>query len=188
MTLTNNPPGTSDTLVVQSSVGSLGDTIKVWRDATFTSLIGSGPASAGLTVSLEDNFKTDAGWTGLSAVYVSVVDGVGNQSSPAAVAIDYVADFQPPAQPSPPAIDASQFVTVSALPTTSLTRPTFVGPAGAVEAGVRVTLYEGTTVIGSAMSSETSGAFSIAPSVDLADGSHSVTIEATDLAGNVSVP
>jgi hypothetical protein len=56
-----------------------------------------------------------------------------------------------------------------------------------VEVGALVTLYEGTTAIGSASSSGTSGAFSIAPSVDLADGSHVVTIKATDPAGNVSV-
>lgn len=281
MTLTNIAPGTADSLVVQSSVGSAGDTIEVWRDATFTSLISSGSASAGLTVSLGDNHETPAGRTGLSAVYVSLVDSVGNRSSPTEVVVDNVAntgplsvrvqddpallptqtilvvtfavppqsgtlyvsvggtspisftadtsgtetqvtpvstsllsslpvsigvrhvdvagnsvatstfsltDARPPAQPSALALDAAQSVTVSGLPTTSLRRPTFVGPAGAVEAGALVTLYEGTTAIGSASSSGISGAFSVAPSDDLADGSHSVTIKATDAKGNVSVP
>lgn len=277
MTLTNNAPGTVDSLVVQPSVGSAGDTIEVWRDATFTSLISSGA----VTVSLGDNHETLAGQTGLSAVYVSLFDSVGNRSSPTEVVVDNVAntgplsvrvqddpallptqttlvftfaskpevgtlyvsvggtspisftadtsgtetqvtpvstsllsslpvsigvrhvdlagnsvatstfsltDAQPPAQPSALALDAAQSVTVSGFPTTSLRRPTFVGPAGAVEVGALVTLYEGTTAIGSASSSGISGAFSVAPSVDLADGSHSVTIKATDAKGNVSVP
>ena len=277
MTLTNNAPGTVDSLVVQPSVGSAGDTVEVWRDATFTSLINSGA----VTVSLGDNHETLAGQTGLSAVYVSLVDSVGNRSSPTEVVVDSVAntgplsvrvqddpallptqttlvftfaskpevgtlyvsvggtspisftadtsgtetqvtpvstsllsslpvsigvrhvdlagnsvatstfsltDAQPPAQPSALALDAAQSVTVSGFPTTSLRRPTFVGPAGAVEVGALVTLYEGTTAIGSASSSGISGAFSVAPSVDLADGSHSVTIKATDAKGNVSVP
>ncbi len=281
MTLTNIAPGTADNLVVQSSVGSAGDTIEVWRDATFTSLISSGAASAGLTVSLGDNHETLAGQTGLPAVYVSLVDSVGNRSSPTEVVVDNVAntgplsvrvqddpallptqttlvftfaskpevgtlyvsvggtspisftadtsgtetqvtpvsisllssltisigvrhvdlagnsvatstfsltDAQPPAQPSALALDAAQSMTVSGFPTTSLRRPTFVGPAGAVEVGALVTLYEGTTAIGSASSSGISGAFSVAPSVDLADGSHSVTIKATDAKGNVSAP
>ena len=281
MTLTNNAPGTADSLVVQSSVGSAGDTTEVWRDATFTSLISSGPASAGLTVSLGDNHETSASRTGMSAVYVSLIDSVGNRSSPTEVVVDNLAnpgplsvrvqddpalgstqttlvvtfavtpqpgslevsvggtspisfpadtsgtetqvtpvstsllsslpvsigvrhvdvagnsvatatfsltDAQPPAQPSAPALDAAQSVTVSGSPTTSLRRPTFVGQAGAVEAGALVTLYEGTTAIGSASSPGISGAFSVAPSVDLADGSHSVKIKATDAKGNVSVP
>ena len=280
MTLTNNAPGTPDSLVVLSSVGSAGDSIKVWRDPTFTSLINSGPATSNLTVSLGDNFETSAGRTGLTAVYVSVVDAVGNQSSPTAVAIDNTAnpapvsmrvqdnaippsaqttlvftfasvpeagtlevsvggtsltsisadtsvtetvvpvstasistaspassvpvsvshvdtagnslgiftfpleDAQPPARPLPPSLDASQSVIADGLPTTSLRRSTFVGT---VEAGARVTLYEGATVIGSGMSSAISGAFSLAPSVDLVDGIHTVTIKATDALGNVSL-
>ncbi|NDF96896.1 MAG: hypothetical protein EB107_13855, partial [Proteobacteria bacterium] len=231
MTLTNNAPGTADSLVVQSSVGSAGDTTEVWRDATFTSLISSGPASAGLTVSLGDNHETSASRTGMSAVYVSLIDSVGNRSSPTEVVVDNLAnpgplsvrvqddpalgstqttlvvtfavtpqpgslevsvggtspisfpadtsgtetqvtpvstsllsslpvsigvrhvdvagnsvatatfsltDAQPPAQPSAPALDAAQSVTVSESPTTSLRRPTFVGQAGAVEAGALV--------------------------------------------------
>ena len=277
MTLTSNAPGTPDSLVVSSSVGGASDITQVWRDAGFTSLISSGPASGGLTVSLGDNYETSAGRTGLSAVYVSVVDAVGNQSSPTEVVVDNVAnagprsvrvqdedppisptqttlvfafvappetgslevsvggaapvsiaadtsrtetvvtpvltsllsalpvsigvrhldtagnsvatstfslvDAQAPGQPSAPAIEASQVVTVAGLPTTSLRRPTFVG---SVEAGAQVTLYEGGSVIGSGSSSGTLGGYSVVPSVDLADGAHSLTIRATDLSGNVS--
>ncbi|NBT27128.1 MAG: hypothetical protein EBT09_11390, partial [Actinobacteria bacterium] len=88
MTVINNVPGTPDSLAVLSSVGGAGDVIKVWRDATFTSLISSGPATSNLTVPLGDNHELPSGRIGLSAVYVSVEDAAGNLSSPTEVTID----------------------------------------------------------------------------------------------------
>ena len=52
------------------------------------------------------------------------------------------------------------------------------------EAGASVTLYEGSTAIGTATSAD--GKARITVSTPLADGSHTVTAKATDTAGNVS--
>ena len=56
---------------------------------------------------------------------------------------------------------------------------------GLAEAGSTVKLYDGTSFLGSALASAT-GAWSFSTAA-LADGSHSLTATATDLAGNVSV-
>jgi Ca2+-binding RTX toxin-like protein len=63
---------------------------------------------------------------------------------------------------------------------TKINNPTFAGTA---EANSTVTLYDGTTVLGTATA--IGGTYSIA-SPTLADGVHSITVKAVDAAGNTS--
>jgi T1SS-143 domain-containing protein len=62
--------------------------------------------------------------------------------------------------------------------------PTLTGKA---EAGSTVTVYDGKTVIGTAVADK-NGNWTFTPSTDIAKGLHNYTVTATDNAGNTSVP
>lgn len=74
---------------------------------------------------------------------------------------------------------------VSSTPsgTTTDGSPSFTGTA---EPGSIVNLYEGTVLLGTTTADATTGAWSLTPSSALADGTHGLTVTATDAAGNVS--
>jgi len=76
---------------------------------------------------------------------------------------------------------AAPTITVGAGSTTDNT-PTVGGTA---EAGSTVRIYAGTTLLGTTTADAT-GAWSFTPSSPLADGEHTLTVTATDAAGNVS--
>jgi hypothetical protein len=85
-----------------------------------------------------------------------------------------------PGAPSVPDLLAASDSGVSATDDiTSLTTPVFTGTA---EANSKVTLFDGTTAVGTSNAS-TSGAWSIT-STTLAQGVHNITAKATDLSGN----
>ncbi|MBU4637218.1 Ig-like domain-containing protein, partial [Pseudomonas chlororaphis] len=66
--------------------------------------------------------------------------------------------------------------------TTDDARPTISGKA---EAGSTVTIFDGRTPIGTAVANA-SGNWSFTPSTPLVNGTHSLSVTATDAAGNVS--
>jgi len=101
-----------------------------------------------------------------------VQDAAGNAGSGTPTSNSYAIDTQAPPAPSTP--------TTAENPTANV-RPVFTGTA---EAGATVTLYDGATVIGTVTA--VGGNWSITPSADLAQGTHSLTATATDAAGNVS--
>ncbi|NNG25185.1 Ig-like domain-containing protein [Telluria aromaticivorans] len=108
---------------------------------------------------------------------VRVVDAAGNAGT--AFACAYVFDTAAPVAPSTPDLASASDTGLSAGDDiTGDTTPTFTGNA---ESGALVTLYDGATVIGSAVA--TGGAWSITSSA-LAQGSHSITATARDAAGN----
>jgi hypothetical protein len=112
---------------------------------------------------------------------LKVADVAGNDGSATSQA--YVLDTVAPAAPSAPDLDAGSDSGSSASDNvTNDTTPTFSGTA---ESGSLVTLYDsdGTTVLGSATAA--GGSWSIASSA-LGEGNHTVTVKATDTAGNVS--
>src|SRR5690606_400363 len=94
-----------------------------------------------------------------------------------------VIDTNVPDAPSAPALAAgSDSGTSNSDNITNVTTPELVGTA---EVGTTVTLYDtdGTTVLGTAPADPISGNWSVASST-LAEGSHTVTVKATDAAGN----
>jgi methionine-rich copper-binding protein CopC len=114
-----------------------------------------------------------------NTLMVRVVDAAGNAGPTYNLA--YVLDTTVPSAPSAPDLDIlSDAGNSSDDNITSDTTPTFTGTA---EAGATVTLYDGATVIGSAVA--TGGTWSIT-STTLAQGTHSITAIATDRAGNQS--
>ncbi|MCM3278890.1 Ig-like domain-containing protein, partial [Bacillus velezensis] len=68
--------------------------------------------------------------------------------------------------------------------TTDDTTPTLAGTA---EAGSTVNVYDGTTLLGTT-TADPSGNWTFTPTTALGEGAHSLTVTATDTAGNVSVP
>ncbi|MCM3038050.1 Ig-like domain-containing protein, partial [Bacillus pumilus] len=68
--------------------------------------------------------------------------------------------------------------------TTDDTTPTLAGTA---EAGSTVSVYDGTTLLGTT-TADPSGNWTFTPTTGLGEGAHSLTVTATDTAGNVSVP
>ena len=157
----------------------------------------SGTAQAGATVTLYDGTKimgsgvaTGGTWTvtassvlasGTHSITAKALDLAGNVSA-TSPALSFTIDTTAPAAPSKPDLATASDSGVSNTDDiTSVTKPTFGGTA---EAGSSVTLYDGTAVIGTGVA--TGGNWSIATASSLANGTHSITAKATDVAGNVS--
>jgi hypothetical protein len=104
-------------------------------------------------------------------ITANATDAAGNVSS-ASSAITLTVDTTAPTAPA--------ITTVSAA--TNNTRPTLTGTA---EAGSTVTVYDGTITLGTA-TTNSSGAWSYAPSGTLSQSAHTLTVKAKDAAGNVS--
>ena len=119
--------------------------------------------------------------TGSNTLKVKVTDTAGNDGTLYSQA--YVLDTTAPTAPAAPDLDAgSDSGSSGSDDLTHDTTPTLTGTA---EAGSTVTLYDtdGTTVLGSATA--TGGNWSITSSA-LSSGSHTLTVKATDAAGNTS--
>ncbi|MFC4170476.1 Ig-like domain-containing protein [Microvirga sp. GCM10011540] len=117
--------------------------------------------------------------SGSGILQVRVIDAAGNAG--AAYSHAYVLDTNAPVAPPTPDLDAASDTGSSDSDNiTGDTTPTF---SGAAEDGTTVTLYDGATAIGSTVA--IGGVWSITSST-LAQGTHSIAVRATDLAGNVS--
>lgn len=113
----------------------------------------------------------------------SIKDTAGNALIGTANGGTYTIDRTPPAAPSTPDLTAASDSGASSTDDlTNVTTPTFTGTA---EVGSTVTIYDGSTPVGTGTA--TSGTYTITTSA-LSDGSHSITAKAVDAAGNVSSP
>ena len=169
--ITNTPTqAISGTL---SGALGLGDVVKVSSDNGATWLTAA--VAAGATTFSLAAFTLTASGTLLARVESST----GAFSTPFVQA--YVLDTVAPAVPASPDLLAASDSGVSSTDNiTDVTTPTFTGTA---EAGSTVTLFDGSIVVGTGVA--TAGAWSITAS-SLASGTHSITANATDVAGNVS--
>ncbi|MHA4869793.1 Ig-like domain-containing protein [Duganella sp. PWIR1] len=158
----------------------------------------SGVTEAGAGVALYDGATlvgratadNDGNWsitsTALSAaahkLTVKVTDIAGNVSN-ASPALALTVDNKAPGAPT--ALDLLAIYDSGAVNTdnkTAITTPTISGKA---EANAGVALYDGATLLGSAIA-DSSGAWKIASTISLGSGTHSLTAKATDVAGNLS--
>ncbi len=168
------------------------DSDDITNDATPTF---TGTAEAGGTITLLDGATTigtaranAAGvWTitsasladGMHSISAAALDAAGNLSTSAALAVTI--DTLPPAAPPMAALAPGSDSGSSASDNiTNITTPSFVGTA---EAGATVTLYNGTTKVGTGIAGA-DGTWSITAS-KLAAGVRSITVKATDIAGNL---
>ena len=90
-------------------------------------------------------------------------------------------DTQAPAVSAPSLLPASDTGVSSSDNITNVTLPTFTGTA---ETGATVSIFEGTTLLGTAVA--TGGAYSITLTTPLVDGQHIIIAKASDAAGNTS--
>ncbi|WP_161782102.1 MULTISPECIES: Ig-like domain-containing protein [unclassified Serratia (in: enterobacteria)] len=117
-------------------------------------------------------------------ISVIIQDPAGNQSKPSDPWV-VIVDTTPPATPSIDSIydDAgSKTGELQSGATTDDTTPTLKGQA---EAGAKVEIFDNGTKIGETTAKE-DGSWEFTPENELAEGDHSFTIRATDVAGNVS--
>ena len=114
-----------------------------------------------------------------SAQATDIAGNISNKSTAVAVTVDTVA----PDKPNTIALATASDTGLSATDgITKINTPTITGKA---EAGSKVTLYEGATVLGTAVAGST-GVFSVTSS-KLADGNHVLAAKAVDAAGNESL-
>jgi hypothetical protein len=169
---------TNDTTPTFTGTAEAGATVTLY-DTNGTTVLGSTTADGSGNWSITSSTLSD----GPHTVTTKATDAAGNVSN-ASAGLSVVIDSGI-AQPSTPNMTAATDSGSSNTDNnTSNLTPTFTGSA---EIGSTVTLYDsnGTTVLGTA-TADGSGSWSITSST-LSEGSHTLTVKATDVAGNVSI-
>ena len=185
-------PSAPDLTAVSDTGVSNTDNITNLKTPTFT-----GTAEAGTTVAIY-NGTTKVGtgiadangiWTvttssmgnGVHVMTTKATDVAGNVSV-ASAALSITIDAAAPARPALPDLVATSDSGASSTDNiTKVTTPSFAGTA---EALGTVIVYDGTAVLGTTTATALGTWSFTAPT--LADGTHSITVKATDAAGNAS--
>lgn len=157
--------------------GSSGDVVV--SGGTLSAISGSGLTR---TAIFTPTASTNGGIASISVPASSYTDAAGNNGG-AGTSPEVTFDTLAPATPPAPILSLPSDSGVSNIDNlTNVVTPTILGVA---ESGAAVTLYDtdGTTVIGSGTA--TGGTYSIVTST-LSEGAHTITVKATDAAGNVS--
>lgn len=132
--------------------------------------------TAGPTGTWSYTFPADPGAVPIAVV---AIDAAGNSSLPTLVTVDQTA----PVAPVLVSVTDDQAPVIGAVVAggaTNDTAPTFTGTA---EANASVTILDNNVAIGTVQAGA-GGAWTFTPTVALGDGPHSITITATDAAGN----
>ena len=119
---------------------------------------------------------------GNHAITTTATDAAGN-TSPASTAVSFVVDTVAPGAPAIVSITddvAPGTGTLGSGSSTNDPRPQLTGTA---EAGSTITIYDNGIAIGTAIVGS-NGSWSFTPSANLSEGSHQLTVRATDVAGN----
>src|SRR5207253_896727 len=123
---------------------------------------------------------------GSRSMTVKATDAAGNTST-SSDALTVTIDTSAPSQPvnAPDLLAADDSGSSSTDNITNVTTPHFPGPSGAVENSATVTLFDGSTNVGT-IAANSSGAYTVQAST-LSQGARTMTVTATDTAGNTSV-
>lgn len=170
---------TNDTTPTFSGTGTAGDTMTIYNNGT--------------TVLGTATVRADGSWSftpttplGQTTYNISVMetDPAGNNSAQSG-SITFTIDTTPPATPtiSSAVDDVGGFK--GTLATNSVTDDSSPAVKGTGTAGDTITLYNGATVVGSAVVDGT-GNWTVTPTSALADGTYNLTAIETDAAGNPS--
>ena len=157
---------TNDATPTIEGIAEAGSTVTLLVDGTITEVTATADVTGAFTITLPE--KVD----GTYDLTFTARDGAGNTSSESSV-FSLTVDTIAPSEPS---------ITT----TTSLTNDSTPAIEGVAEAGSTVTLFvDGETTGVTATADETTGAYTITPA-ELSDGAYSLTVTATDAAGNTS--
>ncbi|MDI9221142.1 Ig-like domain-containing protein [Pantoea sp. EA-12] len=115
----------------------------------------------------------------LSVTVTDVAGNVGPRSAAVNLTVDTVA-------PNAATLVVTNDVTSTTVPNGGSTNDSTPTLSGTAEANSIVTIYDGTTAIGSTTATGT-GTWTFTPGTALTEGSHALTVRATDAAGNTSV-
>ncbi|MHA7847653.1 Ig-like domain-containing protein [Serratia sp. D1N4] len=176
---------TDDSQPLISGIGSAGDTIIVYAaDAAGNRPIGSTTVQADGTWSLTPTTPLLEGQNQLTIV---AVDAAGNKTQPSTPSYDLNVDITVPSQPAITSVVDNAAPHVGPLQKGDITNDSTPTLSGTAEAGSKVTIVDNGQTLGS-VTADANGKWSFTPETALQDGSHSLSITATDAAGNISAP
>ena len=122
---------------------------------------------------------------GEHSISVTAVDKTGTVSDP--VSFSFTVDTTAPAQPSIDSIYDDVGAIQGELVNGGMTDDSQPTLSGKAEAGSLVTVYDNGVELGS-VTADASGNWSFTPAAPISEGPHAFTVDATDAAGNTSVP
>ena len=166
---------TNDTSLTISGTAEANSTITVFRGGV---QIGTTTADAGGAWSLADGSTLSNATT--YQYTATSTDAAGNASG---LSASYAATIDTSAPTAPSAPDLTNASDSGQSNSDNITNVAAVTVTGTAEAGSTVTIFDGSTAVGSGIA--TGGSYSITTSV-LSSGTHSLTAKATDTAGNQS--
>ena len=181
-TLGNVAPNgsTNDTTPTIAGTADAGSTVDVYDGTTLLGTVtADGSGNWGFTPStpLADGPRT---------LSVTATDPAGNTSAPSA-SFAITVDTAAPAAPAITSVTDDVALTTGAVAPNGNTNDAAPTIAGTAEAGSTVDVYDGTTLLGT-VTADGSGNWGFTPSTPLADGTHTLSVTATDPAGNTSAP
>ncbi|MEW5562070.1 BapA/Bap/LapF family large adhesin [Enterobacter asburiae] len=170
---------TNDNTPTLTGTAEVGATVNIYDGST---LVGTAVADALGTWIVTTSPLVD-GAHSLTAKSTDAAGNVSGSSLPFAITVDT-------ATPNAPVLlavtdDAAGGV-VGPLANGQLTNDGTPVLNGTAESGSTVSIYDGSTLLGTTVA--TGGVWNFTPGTALADGSHTLTVTATDAAGNVSAP
>ncbi|MEX3021782.1 BapA/Bap/LapF family large adhesin [Kluyvera sp. STS39-E] len=176
-----NGQSTNDNTPVLSGKAEPGSTVNIYDGNT---LVGSAVADAQGNWGLELSTPLKDGVHSLTANATDLAGNVG----PTTTVLNFTVDTDAPKAMTTFDISDNVGGYQGPLHSTDVTddsTPTFSGAANSVEGGATVSIYDGTTLLGS-VKAAADGSWSFTPGAPLDPGSHTFTTEVTDAAGNVS--
>ncbi|MAE63431.1 MAG: hypothetical protein CMJ18_04095 [Phycisphaeraceae bacterium] len=170
----NSDDLTSDATATFTGTAEAGVTVDILADGV---LVGTGTADGGGAYSITVSALGD----GVHAMTARATDASSN-ASPVSDVLTLTVDTTAPATPGAP--DLTEATDTGASSTDDVTMALILGLEGIAEAGSSLAFFADGTDIGTG-SADGTGAYSILSDV-LADATHSITVQATDAAGNQS--
>lgn len=172
---------TNGTLPTISGTAEPGSTIAIYNGNT---LLGTTTASNTIpgAWSFTPSVALAPGSISITATATDAAGNTGAASTPRTFTIDTTA----PNAPTLVSVYDDQSSAPGNLTSGALTRDTQPTFSGTTEANATVNLYDNGTLVGS-MTTDSSGKWTITPTIPLGQGSHTFTFSAVDQAGNVSV-
>ncbi|MGC6094786.1 BapA/Bap/LapF family large adhesin [Citrobacter portucalensis] len=170
---------TNDTTPTFSGTGTSGDVISVYLDGNTTPL---GTTKVGADGTWSFTPTTDINPDSYQ-VTITATDPAGNVSQPS-TAVTLNIDTTPPATPTIESADDNAGTIQGDIAENGTTDDSTPTVRGTGESGSIITLYNGTTVIGTTI--VVNGLWSITPTTALPNGTYTLTAVATDAAGNPS--